>query len=229
MTKDSIHEAMNQLRKMVYSTTETVQSSYELGEYVESNNIEGAVIECGIASGGNFGAMICGVLMANDKPKRKFYGFDSFEGIQLAGAKDDIQAGIGAITHDISVDPKELLKSSGITVHRKSEVEGKFKDLGLSDTVNIEFVEGWVQNTITKSKAKEIGKIAILRLDMDVYDPTYHTLEMLYDNIVEGGIIIIDDWNLKGVQVAVEEFMKSRNKDFQIFNIQNSDPIYFFK
>lgn len=229
MTWDEIHRIKYQTSKMVYSTRETHEHSFEIGSYVEHKGIEGAVIECGIASGGNFASMILGVLSENDKPKRKFIGFDSFEGIQLAGSKDTVQAGIGEIKHDTNVSPKELLKTSGITVHPKLGVEGNLKSWGLLYLCDIELVEGWVQNTITEAKAKQIGKIAVLRLDMDIYDPTLHTLKMLYDNISVGGVIIIDDWNLKGVQVAVEEFWQLRGISPEIHKIHNSEPIYWYK
>lgn len=229
MTSDRINELRFQLGKIAYSSTYTLDHSFESGRRIEMGRIEGAVIECGVASGGNFATMMLGVISKTEKPKRKFYGFDSFEGIQLAGSKDTEQAGIGKITHDTNIDPKELLKSSGITVHSKKDLEGSLKSWGLSDECDIELVEGWVQNTITEAKVKDVGKIAILRLDMDIYDPTLHALNMLYDNISEGGVIIIDDWNLKGVQVAVEEFWQSRGIQPEIHTIDNSYPIYWYK
>ena len=99
----------------LYSTKETQMNSYNLGKYVEENNIEGDIIECGVAMAGNFASMILGVNSVSNGSSRKFWGFDSFIGIQLAGKKDTLQAGIGAITHNTDVSYEDLLVSSGIT------------------------------------------------------------------------------------------------------------------
>jgi O-methyltransferase len=229
MNQQEIDQTLQSLGGVVYSTRETLMSSYEVAKTIAQNNIKGAVIECGVASGGNFGSMMCGILGVEPTTKRTFYGFDSFVGIQLAGKKDTVQAGIGEITHNVNVPDAELLVSSGVTVHSKVNLESSLNLWGLNQRCKIELVEGWVQNTITQEIANAIGKIAILRLDMDVYHPTMHTLEMLYDNVSIGGAIIIDDWGLVGVQRAVMEFWDSRNIQPEIIHIDNSDPIYWFK
>lgn len=215
---------LNQISGHLYSTLETQQNSFDMGKYVVDNKIEGDIIECGIASGANFATMMLG---ASEDLSRTFWGFDSFEGIQLAGKKDTLQAGIGAITHDVNVPDSELLISSGITLHSKESVLINFKNWGV-DNFNIKLVEGWVQNTID-TVIDEIKSISILRLDMDIYNPTKYTLEKLYPLITKGGVIIIDDWELDGVRIAVEEYLKENKIKAKMLSIPNSTPKYFFK
>ncbi|MCR6721038.1 MAG: TylF/MycF family methyltransferase [Chitinophagaceae bacterium] len=53
--------------------------------------------------------------------------------------------------------------------------------------------------------------MALLRLDTDWYESTKHELIHLYDRLVPGGILIIDDyghWN--GARKAVDEFIAER-------------------
>lgn len=215
---------LNQISGHLYSTLETQQNSFDMGKYVVDNKIEGDIIECGIASGANFATMMLG---ASEDLSRTFWGFDSFEGIQLAGKKDTLQAGIGAITHDVNVPDSELLISSGITSHSKESVLINFKNWGV-DNYDIKLVEGWVQNTID-AVIDEIKSISILRLDMDIYDPTKYTLNKLYPLITKGGVIIIDDWELDGVRIAVEEYLKENKIKAKMLSIPNSTPKYFFK
>lgn len=215
---------LNQISGHLYSTLETQQNSFDMGKHVVDNKIEGDIIECGIASGANFATMMLG---ASEDLSRTFWGFDSFEGIQLAGKKDTLQAGIGAITHDVNVPDSELLISSGITSHSKESVLINFKNWGV-DNFNIKLVEGWVQNTID-TVIDEIKSISILRLDMDIYNPTKYTLEKLYPLITKGGVIIIDDWELDGVRIAVEEYLKENKIKVKMLSIPNSTPKYFFK
>lgn len=211
----------------LYSTKETQMNSYNLGKYVVDNNIKGDIIECGIAMGGNFASMIVGATNNPIGYERKFWGFDSFIGIQLAGKKDTQQAGIGAITHNTDVPYESLLVSSGITSHPKEQVLKNLENWGLSK-YNIELVEGWVQNTIPVVNNR-IDKISILRLDMDVYHPTKFTLDFWWEKISDGGVIIIDDWALDGVRIACYEFFEEKKINPIIHTIENSTPTYFYK
>jgi len=229
VNQTQIQELLHHLGGVVYSTKQTQMNSYQLAKSIAENNVKGAVIECGVASGGNFASMMCGILEVEPKTKRTFYGFDSFKGIQLAGQKDTVQAGIGEIKHNVNVDPSELLVSSGISVHTKQDLIGSLKSWGLSEFCKVELIEGWIQNTLTQELVNEIGKIAILRLDMDVYHPTMYALEMLYDSLSIGGIVIIDDWNLIGVQRAVEEFWELKGIQPEVKNIDSTEPIYWYK
>jgi hypothetical protein len=224
------HELYPHIAGVAYSTRETFDHSYEMGKYVHDNKIKGLIIECGVAAGANLAAMIIG-----NGGRNGWIGFDSFEGIQLAGSKDTEQAGIGEITHDVNVPPSELLKTSGITAYSKERVAlnliqwlPKFWAGGDIDLwVEKNLIQGWVQNTITEPMPKDM--IAILRLDMDVYDPTMHCLRMMYDAVTVGGVIIIDDWALAGVRTAVMEFWTERGLKPEIKQVPNSTPIYWIK
>ena len=214
------------IRSVCYSTIETQDHGFKSGAYVEDNGIEGDVVECGIAAGGNFAFMICGCMAINPNTNRTFWGYDSFQGIQLAGKNDTEQAGIGAITHDVNVPVEDLLISSGITVHPEDEVRNNLVKWGLWDKARIKLVSGWVQHSMEDQTP---DKIAILRLDMDIYEPTAYVLRKLYDRISKGGIVIIDDWALSGVRKAVEEFWEEIGITPEIRTIENSTPIWWVK
>lgn len=213
-----------QISHSVYSTPETQRQSYEIGDYLRNNSIEGDVVELGVAAGGNFATMLLGCRDAGIM--RKGWGFDSFQGIQLAGKKDTSQPGIGEITHDVEVPDEALLVSSGITVHPKQNVIDNLTSWGLYD--NVELVEGWVQHTLPVY-ADKIDKIAVLRLDMDIYYPTKIALEFLFDKVVKGGVVVIDDWALDGARLACEEYFESIKYKPTYIAVPNSTPVYFYK
>lgn len=71
-------------------------------------------------------------------------------------------------------------------------------------------VKGMFQDTLP-NYWNEIGDIAVLRLDGDWYESTKCCLEWLYDNVLDGGYVIIDDYNLVGCRKALDEFIASRN------------------
>lgn len=221
-----MNQLFNEIGHCIYSTKETQQHSFEMGKYVVENNIQGDIIECGIAAAGNLATMILGA-NSMGKSERTFWGFDSFIGIQLAGKKDTVQAGIGAITHDVNVSDEALLVSSGITVHPKQNVINNLTNWGLYND-NIRLIEGWIQNTLPLA-VDEIKSISILRLDMDIYHPTKVTLEYLYPKISKGGVIIIDDWELDGARLAVQEYLQENEIEVYFLSIANSTPKYFYK
>lgn len=72
------------------------------------------------------------------------------------------------------------------------------------------FRPGWFQSTLPASR-KELGRIAILRVDADWYESTRCCLEELYDQLVVGGYLIIDDYgHFPGCRKAVDEFFEAR-------------------
>lgn len=214
-------EALTQIAQVLYTNRHTQRHSFDLAWQVVVNGIPGDIVECGVAAGGNFATMMIGALSAGGDD-RHFWGFDSFQGIQLAGPKDTQQPGIGAITHDVNVPDEELLVSSGVTVHSRDSVFDLLKRWGLYRKAVISLVEGWVQHTLPY-RAKDIDSIAILRLDMDLYAPTKCALEWLAPKVVPGGVIIIDDWDLDGAHAAFVEYCEANGLDWQAMQIPAYD------
>ncbi len=188
------------ISRYAYSTRKTIQSTYDLSRYVIDAGINGDFVECGVAAGAQI--MVMKYAIGNE---RKIYAFDSFEGIPLAGENDTSQPGIGAIKHNAKTPLKERLISSGITVHSLDNVIKNFNDVGIS-TDNIVFIKGWFQDTLPLTK--EIDKIAILRLDGDLYESTMVCLEYLYPKVVSGGVVIIDDYALDGANKAIHDYFR---------------------
>jgi len=149
-------------------------------------------VECGIAKGGCTALM---TFLSNDN--KTIWGFDSFEGMPELTSEDN-DSGKRWVGYVCSgTDGEQAVSKS-------------FEKLGISmDKANI--VKGYFENTLEAHK-DEIGPISILRLDNDWYKSTYYCLEMLYDNVIDTGIIIIDDYGLfTGCKKAVDLFREERN------------------
>jgi hypothetical protein len=71
----------------------------------------------------------------------------------------------------------------------------------------LHFVTGPVEDTLPE-RAPE--RLALLRLDTDWYESTRHELEHLYPRLVDGGVLIIDDYgHWEGARRAVEEYFST--------------------
>ena len=88
-------------------------------------------------------------------------------------------------------------------------------------------VRGWFQDTLPKYKDK-IGEISFLRIDADWYESIKCCLENLYDNVITGGYIFIDDYHLAGCNKAVEEFLKKKGLEVK-FTFDDRGGAYFVK
>jgi hypothetical protein len=67
------------------------------------------------------------------------------------------------------------------------------------NTYNTEFIAGRVEDTLEKFIEKNNKKISFIHFDMDLYNPTFFSLNTLYNNFVDGTILVFDDfYNLPG-------------------------------
>jgi O-methyltransferase len=56
-----------------------------------------------------------------------------------------------------------------------------------------------------------IEKLCLLRLDGDLYESTIDALNALYDKVVPGGFIVVDDYgDFEPCRTAIHEFRQSR-------------------
>jgi O-methyltransferase len=163
-------------------------------EQVIKNNIEGDLIETGVWRGGAC-IFMRAVLAAYEINDRRVYAADSFEGLPKPDTKRWSQD-----KHDKNYSYKFLAVS-------KEEVEDNFRKFGLLDNQVI-FLKGFFSDTLPRAS---IDKIAILRLDGDMYESTMVALDSLYPKLSKGGYCIVDDYSLKGARSAVIDYRTKNN------------------
>jgi O-methyltransferase len=83
------------------------------------------------------------------------------------------------------------------------EVKANFARYGLLDE-RVRFLAGWFKDTLP---AAPIERIAVLRLDGDMYGSTMEALEALYPKLSPGGYVIVDDYGaIPQCKEAVTDF-----------------------
>ena len=152
---------------------------------------DGSFVECGVARGG------CMAVMAFvSRRQRRVWGFDSFEGMPAQTEEDEDQGkkAVGVI----AAGPDGLCEAQQ-TLHRFRLAHESVK-----------LVKGWFEDTLPVY-APQLEPIAVLRLDSDWYKSTRYCLETLYDLVVPGGVVIVDDYHaFIGCRKAVDEFRMQR-------------------
>lgn len=83
------------------------------------------------------------------------------------------------------------------------QVKANFAKYGLLDD-RVAFLVGWFEDTLP---AAPIDRIAVLRLDGDMYSSTIQALDALYPKLSVGGYVIVDDYGcVEGCKKAVHDF-----------------------
>ncbi|MFL4469150.1 TylF/MycF/NovP-related O-methyltransferase [Tateyamaria armeniaca] len=209
-------------------------SLWEMIRHCELNEIPGAFVECGVWKGGVGGFMALGNLAMSSR-RRPIHLFDAYDDIcepdpEVDGerAVSEVEALSGRSRSTLSGKMEPLtgvydsLGGAG-----DAEVVRRFvaDDLGYGDQ-NTHIHKGWFQDTVP---ASDTGPIAILRLDGDWYESTKVCLENLYDRVVSGGFVIIDDYGTyEGCQKAVDQFIEELGHPV-FLSFVTPDVRYFIK
>ncbi|HEX8521924.1 MAG TPA: TylF/MycF/NovP-related O-methyltransferase [Tepidisphaeraceae bacterium] len=171
-----------------------IDNIHQLLNRVVSEGVAGDLIETGVWRGGAT-IFMRGFLAAHDIGERNVWVADSFAGLPDPTLPED--QGI-----DFSADVHPILAIS------KEEVADLFARYDLLDD-RVKFLEGWFKDTLP---AAPIEKLALMRLDGDLYESTRDALVNLYDRLSPGGFVIIDDYgDFEGCRRAVDEFRQQRD------------------
>lgn len=182
------------VRNITQLPQERVHTLVKAVEYIVRHNIAGGIIECGVKRGG---AMMAAALTLKrlGAADRSLYLFDTFHFAPPPQDLDRRADGISAAERMAQVTAADF--DSIEDVRRNMASTGY-------DPALVHLVEGRVEDTIP-DQAPE--RIALLRLDTDWYESTKHELVHLFPRLVDGGILIIDDYgDWLGCRKAVDEY-----------------------
>lgn len=177
--------------------------------YDKIKNIEGDVVECGIAYGGSF--LILGALAKHEGRGRRLYGLDSFEGFP-----------------DPTIEDKNEYKVIGKGKYGDASIEQVEKLFQAVDLPKPTIIKGFLEDTAGSFK-NQVGQIAFLHIDVDLYSAYKVTLKQLFDKVAQGGIVLFDEYDeptFPGATKAVDEFFAGTN--YQLQRIKHMDKYKFF-
>ena len=198
-----------------------LDNAYELSQLIEKNKIEGAFVECGVYKGGCIAVMA--YVADRARSGRKIWLFDSFEGLPEPSKKDGAKAKKYATNRNSG-----KLSSINECVGRIQDVKKILFSKLKIDKKNVIIKKGWFQNTLPEVK-ESIGRISILRLDGDWYDSTKCCLDNLFNNVVPGGYIILDDYGAwEGCKKATDKFLTESKLNVELKKVDYT-CVYFQK
>lgn len=164
-------------------------------EDVLARNVPGDLMETGVWRGGA-SIFMRAILKAHGVENRRVWAADSFAGMPVPDAqKYPIDAGL---------DFSPFNNMLGVSLEH---VQENFRVYGLLDE-QVRFLKGWFRDTLPTAP---VERLAVLRLDGDLYESTMDALTHLYPKLEVGGYLIIDDYeNLVPCAQAVTDY-RERN------------------
>ena len=148
--------------KSVYPYTQShqvrQQNLVRLAELIVSENIAGAIVECGVLDGGT--AALLAWASRNASPPRVVHLFDAWEGMPETTMEDGEEAAVW----------------TGQAVGSPTHVVAVMRKLGIAKE-RLHFHRGWFDDTFPKVN---VAPVALAHIDCDFYEPTRLCLEKWY-------------------------------------------------
>ncbi len=148
--------------------------------YKKIIDLPGDVLEFGVYKGTSLIRLISFRDLLEHPNSREVIGFDAF-----GKFPDEL---------NLESDKKfvERFENAGGYGISKEELDAHLRNKGTS---NYQLIEGDIKKTIPEFlRSNPSLKISLLHIDVDVYEPTKIILESLYEKLVIGGILMLDDY-----------------------------------
>lgn len=155
--------------------------------FLQASMLQGDVVEIGVYRGGT--AKLFSLLNKEYKLNKKIHLFDTFGGMPTTSTELDL--------------------------HK----EGDFSDTSLEAVT--EYVKDFQGVTLTKGIFPKTGEylkdstFSFAHVDVDIYQSVRDCCEFLYPRMIQGGIIMFDDYGFvscPGAKKAVDEFFDSKKE-----------------
>lgn len=147
------------------------------------DSLPGDTAECGAYRGAS-SWLICDQLKETGKTH---FIFDSFEGLSTPSHVDGEYWSKGDLCSG-----EEMLKEH------------------LSAFNNVKVCKGWIPQSFNDAAERSF---CFVHIDVDLYQPTLDSIKFFYPRVVEGGIILSDDYGFNtcpGARMAFDEYMRDK-------------------
>ncbi len=196
---DEVRATWEAVRPYTLTSIERVTALVHGVRHLVRTGIEGDLVECGVWRGGSMLAVVR-TLLAEGDTSRTCWLYDTFTRMPPPGERDYDVWGQHASTYfEGDVDPHD---TEGYRYLPLADVQALLRGTGYP-AERLRFVPGLVEETIP---AQAPERIALLRLDTDWYESTAHELRHLLPRVVDGGLLLVDDYGqFVGARQAVDE------------------------
>ena len=189
----------------------------------QTKKLLGCYVECGTFEGGT----LLPVALYNKHfyVNKVLYGMDSFEGFPISEHHpNDLPEKFldlhfsGLISSDHLKKAKDRTQNLKSLKHLDGEYFEKINDIfeNIKHFKSASLIKGPFSSTTPKFQQK----ISLLHLDCDLYESYLVCLDNLYDNVINNGVIVFDEYyshKYPGARIAVNEFFSDKSGHFEYY------------
>ncbi|MGI0117386.1 TylF/MycF/NovP-related O-methyltransferase [Zooshikella sp. RANM57] len=148
-------------------------------------SIPGNTVECGAYKGAS-SYLVCKFNKSRCIDKTH-YIFDSFEGLSEPGIEDGVYWQEG----DLCSEENKLMTS-------------------LNEFENYKIFKSWIPD---KFYSLEKETFSFVHIDVDLYQPTYDSIDFFYSRLNKGGVLVCDDYGISkcpGATKAIDDYLADK-------------------
>jgi hypothetical protein len=174
--------------------------------YKMTEHLHGDIVECGVFKGSGLLAWLKLLDMYEPNSLKKVLGFDFFNPKFVDQLTDDVDKA----TMQQVFDRDSNLIFDDVS---KEGIEQKIKSAGFNGDKCVLIPGDISLSSMNYIKDRPGLRISILYLDMDLEKPTYDALNILWDRVVRGGVVVFDEYAYHSWSEsnAVDRFICERN------------------
>lgn len=197
------------VKSLTMTSPERIFGLCQAVDHVLKAGVPGDFVECGVWRGGSSVAMIRSLLNRNVR-SRDLWLYDTFEGMS-SPTDHDVDCFGNPAENLLERDREDRVAPTSVWCEASLEdVQDNVGQCGYPHD-KVHFVQGKVEETIPQQIPDQI---ALLRLDTDWFESTWHELTHLYPLLAPGGILIIDDYgHWQGCRQAVDQYLAAHAPD----------------
>ena len=183
------------------------QRAIETGRVLEQvldSGVQGAIAEVGVYKGG-MAAYLQGILLARyltgeDRGSlRNLWLVDSFQGLPPTDGMQSQNTDAGGFNSDA-----DQAKWAGRLAVDDARVLANLERHKLLAHGNVKVLKGYVNESLPRWPRNQ--RLALLRIDVDIYSATYDALHYLYPVLREGGAVLFDDFKFNYSAAAIHDY-----------------------
>jgi len=158
-------------------------------------NLEGDFVECGVGKG--LLAKTISVYLNFEKLNKKFYLFDTYQGIPVTQAQTEKE--------------KELMKWLNDTIYTSKDYFNEVSNTFLNYK-NIKLIKGLIPNCLNDV---QIEKVSFISIDLNNAFAEIKAIEFFWNKLVSYGVVLLDDYayseSYRLQKSSWDKFAKSKN------------------
>jgi len=182
--------------------------------YLQVKDLAGDILEFGVFKGAGMALFLNLKMMYEPNSLMKVIGFDYFNSESLTNSLDGLNKTMMSTVLN-RASTKEL------------SIESVNKRLSVFNNGMYKLIEGEaVANTVKYDTDNPGARIKLLYMDLDLGEPTYNILKILWNKVVKNGIIVFDEYGYHKWDESngVDKFIKEIEGQYRFIDTKIGSP-----